>query len=59
MPLAPVEIIDPTNDKNLVQFLSLVIVRIIFIPSQRFLDSKPPEYAIPSTSKDMEFDLIL
>jgi hypothetical protein len=56
MPLAPVEIIDPTKDKNLVQLASFVIVRIIFMPSQRFLDSKPPEFAIPSNSKDIDFD---
>src|SRR6058998_2925247 len=46
MPLAPVDIRAPTNDRNLVQFCSLIIMRKMSTPSARFRDSKPPEFAM-------------
>jgi hypothetical protein len=59
MPLTPVEIIDPTKERNLVHRVSFSILRNISTPTERFLDSKPPELAISDNIEFTEFDLIL
>src|SRR5215467_6176169 len=46
IPLAPVEMIAATNERNREQLLSFRINRRIFTADARFLDSKPPELDI-------------
>jgi hypothetical protein len=46
IPLNPVDIMAPTNDKNFRQFLSLIISVNTKRPSAKLRDSNPPDFDI-------------
>jgi hypothetical protein len=58
IPLTPVDKMAPTKERNLVQEGSFPILRNICVPTDKLVDSKPPEFAISFTIEVTESDLI-
>jgi hypothetical protein len=53
IPLIPVETTAPTNERNFRHDLSDIITLRISSPSERFLDSNPPDFAICSNISEI------